>query len=95
MTTVKMMLKLTTKLSTDNDDVAIAMAAALLVFFAGWTALTWRPVFVTYHSKYSIFFRHYQQHGLLRSRFIPTFNFEMTDRPRRGTSAVLSCSSDP
>ena len=59
----------------------LAIAAALLVFFAGWTALTWRPVFVTYHSKYSIFFRHYQQHGLLRSRFIPTFNFEMTDPP--------------
>jgi hypothetical protein len=55
--------------------------AALLVFFVLWTALTWRPVFVTYNSKYSIFSRHYRQHGVLGSRFIAYYNFALTVPP--------------
>lgn len=60
---------------------ALVGGAALLLFFVLWTALTWRPIFVTYNSKYSIFSRHYRQHGLLGSRFIAHYNFELTDPP--------------
>ena len=38
-------------------------------------------LFVAYHSKYSIFSRHYQQYGLLRTRGLPHDNFALTDPP--------------
>ena len=72
---------MTSFLKTSSQSRLILLALGLLLFFAGWTLFSARTEMVTYNSKYSIFFKNYQEKGVLAHYFFPAYNFSLTHPP--------------